>query len=31
MDQRIKKYISDMGSLSENVSFGWAYGKDVVL
>ena len=31
MDKRIKRYTSEQGAISENVSFGWDNAKDVVL
>ncbi len=31
MDKRIKKHSDQIGSMSENVSFGWKTGKDIIL
>lgn len=31
MDKRVKKYLSEQGALSENVSFGWENARDIVL
>lgn len=31
MDKRVKRYLSDPGAISENISFGWGEARDIIL